>query len=926
MAIETSTREDAKVTECPEMPYKTIISVNSQRENGNIRNINKFRSISSSSPRRETQPSISIPIRSQSVATGHIRTQSLDSTLDSEQEEGPLLYGGGKCREGSAKVRKLCQDRINLLTEVFNENLGEHQSSLTVLDFKSMFQFKREFCVKRVFNIFDKQHQGFVTLQNFIDTVEYYSSFDDDAKIEFFLDMYDADGDITKHELKLVLTDCMVESGVTLRDQDIDNLTSTLFQDCVKDGREAISKEDLREELKKHKELLSNISILIDKWLKPRNAQKKNNSTSLLSGRYFSADYWRNNKSFHSFLFLVLITNFLIFTHRAYYFRNFPMLSGFVPNPFYMISRGLGRTLLFNTSLVLILVLRYTITMLRQFGLAKYLPLDHNIYFHKVVGTIIFFQGMTHSCMHFLNFGINIQPDPVKFIQLSWNYWYDYGYYPLDLYTIPAGCQLVGMEQEESKDCLAGSLEMPTGINLEVSRNITVCQACSSGQPYTYFEWLFTRKPGMFGMAGSASLSGIALMLVLLVIFICSLPFVRRSGHFQVFYVTHMLYFAYFLLMFLHAPDFWSWFLVPAIVWIIEVFYRSVGAYLSHGKTVICSGTILPSKVTCLFIKKPARFNFNAGDYVYVKIPAVATSEWHPFTISSAPEVKDVFTLHVRGVGGWTNSLYTLFEKNYKKQQGVSINTDTVFSRGKFNRSVRNHNRLRNTKSVTFSQDPNDVNNIKQVDLLGKQMDIYIDGPFGSPSSSIFRAEHAILICTGIGVTPFASILQSIMHRYWEIKQRCPRCNYTWSNNIEKSMFNLRKVDFYWINRNVNSFEWFVDLMSQLEHEQAEQGGQLDHFLNLHMYNTSALKKDDMKGFALQMAMDLLYAKEEKDLMTGLKARTIPGRPNWDEVFGKIKYEMKGEVTVFYCGNPTLATTLKYKCDKIGFNFKKEVF
>ena len=42
---------------------------------------------------------------------------------------------------------------------------------------------------------------------------------------------------------------------------------------------------------------------------------------------------------------------------------------------------------------------------------------------------------------------------------------------------------------------------------------------------------------------------------------------------------------------------------------------------------------------------------------------------------------------------------------------------------------------------------------------------IYIDGPFGSPSSNIYRAEHAVLIGTGIGITPFASILQSIMHR-----------------------------------------------------------------------------------------------------------------------------------------------------------------
>ena len=45
---------------------------------------------------------------------------------------------------------------------------------------------------------------------------------------------------------------------------------------------------------------------------------------------------------------------------------------------------------------------------------------------------------------------------------------------------------------------------------------------------------------------------------------------------------------------------------------------------------------------------------------------------------------------------------------------------------------------------------------------LKKPLEIYIDGPFGAPSSNIFRAEHAVLIGTGIGVTPFASILQSV--------------------------------------------------------------------------------------------------------------------------------------------------------------------
>ena len=43
---------------------------------------------------------------------------------------------------------------------------------------------------------------------------------------------------------------------------------------------------------------------------------------------------------------------------------------------------------------------------------------------------------------------------------------------------------------------------------------------------------------------------------------------------------------------------------------------------------------------------------------------------------------------------------------------------------------------------------------------LEKPLEIHVDGPFGAPASDIFRAEHAVLICTGIGVTPFASILQ----------------------------------------------------------------------------------------------------------------------------------------------------------------------
>lgn len=92
-------------------------------------------------------------------------------------------------------------------------------------------------------------------------------------------------------------------------------------------------------------------------------------------------------------------------------------------------------------------------------------------------------------------------------------------------------------------------------------------------------------------------------------------------------------------------------------------------------------------------------------------------------------------------------------------------------------------------------------------------------------------AQHAVLIGTGIGVTPFASILQSIMHRYWKARHVCPRCDYEWASDIPKTVMNLRKVDFFWINRDQRSFEWFINLLSQLEIEQAELGGAMERYV-----------------------------------------------------------------------------------------------
>ena len=62
------------------------------------------------------------------------------------------------------------------------------------------------------------------------------------------------------------------------------------------------------------------------------------------------------------------------------------------------------------------------------------------------------------------------------------------------------------------------------------------------------------------------------------------------------------------------------------------------------------------------------------------------------------------------------------------------------------------------------------------------------------------------------------------------MKKRCPKCQHSWADELSSVMNNLKKVDFFWINRDHSSFEWFVNLLSQLEIEQQELGGSMGRY------------------------------------------------------------------------------------------------
>ncbi|XP_016534876.1 NADPH oxidase 5 isoform X1 [Poecilia formosa] len=766
------------------------------------------------------------------------------------------------------------------------ETIAGDDKEIDIDEFKTALKVKESFFAERFFALFDSDGSGSISLDELLKALNLLIHGDETDKLRFLFQVYDVDGSgsIDPDELRTVLKSCLQESAISLPEEKLDDLTLVLFESADKDSSGSITFEELKAELENFPEVMENLTISAANWLKPPDQEQKKPQTP----RYLTRAYWQNNSRKLLFLCGYVLLNLMLFVAAMLYHRK--------GGGWFMLAKGCGQCLNFNCTFVMVLMLRRCLTWLRATWVVRILPLDQNILLHQIVGYAILFFTLVHTAAHIINFARKSQ---------------------------------------------------------------------SGG--FSLWEYLLTTRPGIGWVKGTASLTGVILQLLICLMVFCSSTFVRRSGHFEVFYWTHLSYIWVWILLIIHCANFWKWFVVPGFVFLLE---KIVGIAVSRiGGLYIVEVNLLPSKVTHLVIRRPQFFQFKPGDYIYINIPVIAKYEWHPFTISSAPEQPDTMWLHVRSMGQWTNRLYEYFrqpesqavcpkqlatslrkqrqEKRQQKnqmflssesQKSVASNQDDTIKLTMFRQNGSQSGSASDPETqVEFPPEESgftergEVPPLREVSAKSGEnhrfcnIKCYVDGPYGTPTRQIFASEHAVLIGAGIGITPFASILQSIMYRYRMRKHTYPNCSSTGCENVKDSDMRLRKVDFIWINRDQKSFEWFVSLLTKLEMEQAD-GEPEGQFLEMHMYMTSALSKNDMKAIGLQMALDLLAKKEEKDSITGLRTRTQPGRPKWEKVFQKLSEENKGKVHVFYCGAPALAKVIKAQCEHFGFNFYKENF
>lgn len=281
--------------------------------------------------------------------------------------------------------------------------------------------------------------------------------------------------------------------------------------------------------------------------------------------------------------------------------------------------------------------------------------------------------------------------------------------------------------------------------------------------------------------------SGYVMLFALMSIAITAAEKPRRAN-FERFWYTHHMFIVFFVFWSIHGafcmiqPDFapfcdgigvfWEYWMYGGFAYLAERIAREVRG---RHKTYVSKVIHHPSNVCEIQIKKE-HTTTRAGQYIFLCCPEVSIWQYHPFTLTSAPE-EDYISVHVRMVGDFTRALGKALGCNLDKKAG-----------GEKDQS---------SEEVAMRQ------------ILPR---VYIDGPFGSASEDVFKFEVAVLVGAGIGVTPFASILKSIWYRM----------------NYPQSRTRLRKVYFFWICRDFGSFEWFRSLLLAIEAQD------LDDHIEIH--------------------------------------------------------------------------------------------
>lgn len=325
-----------------------------------------------------------------------------------------------------------------------------------------------------------------------------------------------------------------------------------------------------------------------------------------------------------------------------------------------------------------------------------------------------------------------------------------------------------------------------------------------------------------------------------------------RKRNYKIFEYTHMLYVIWIPLCIIHTlviPGMYLYFTIVGSCFVLERIYDLCFKTTWYS---FVNSKIYDEKTA--YICCPREHSTYPGSYYRLKVPSLSPF-WHPYSLSGSTTSK-YLKFFVESTGDWTANLYNL------------------------------------------------INNGKN-----KHTTIAIQGPFISPSRSVFDnpKKKNLLIATGIGITPFFSILTTkISHDthlefdkelFNELFDEKIQVRLQGSNLIEYMMSGvgepsgtdeLNPLYCVWSIRNPDSLSFYLKYLDLLIKYSPKTIIYLDIYVTK---NTSLLD---------QIRLILSLKKEYLSLNIYFK------RPNIERIIERYNPD-----SIYYCGSPSLKEAIQ---------------
>lgn len=353
-----------------------------------------------------------------------------------------------------------------------------------------------------------------------------------------------------------------------------------------------------------------------------------------------------------------------------------------------------------------------------------------------------------------------------------------------------------------------------------------------------------------------SGISGHLMLISIFFIFVFSGIYFRKYKY-EIFWYFHHFFILFFIVYPFHGlgcvvktnngickPYYSIYFNLPIIIiYILERIYRETRPLIN-----ILNYTFnVENNILKIYIKKT--FNYMPGQYLLINCPEINKFQWHAFTISSSNLIEEKYIeITIKCLGDWTQELYEKIREN----------------------------------KITLK--------------------IKVDGAFSSVIDTISKYDSTILIASGIGITPYISVLRHIKNEYLH-------------NNLI-----LKKIDLIWVNRDINEFNWFNTELLELEKIIPI------NILQFHIYATNIHNIDINKIKLIYNDIHHLNNVYKTNIYINF------GRPDFDRIFYNYTIQNKElNVGCFVCSNNNIVKIIKEICIKytnnnIKFNFISENF